>query len=89
MTLYFGPAPAPALASEGVLTRILAFLGGGLVGFVLMGVLSLRVWPEVLPYSRFLVSGGAGLAAAMFVAIACGIAGLIACYARSSSLADD
>ena len=88
MAVTLTPQSAPALTPDSLLTRLLAFVAGGLAGFTLMGVLSLHIWPAVLPYSRFLVTEGAGLAAALFVALSCGIAGVIACAARCASDAD-
>lgn len=85
MALSYESRPAPLLAPDRPLTRVVSFVAGSLAGFVLMGVLSLHVWPAVLPYSRFLVTEGAGLAAAGFVSFACGLAGLIACFARSAA----
>ena len=88
MALSLTPQNPPTLTPDSPLTRTLAFVAGALGGFTLMGVLSLHIWPAVLPYSRFLVTEGAGLAAALFVAVACGLAGLIACVARCDSDAD-
>ena len=88
MALSFTPQSAPVLAPDHPLTRVLAVVAAGLAGFTLMGVLSLHIWPAVLPYSRFLVTEGAGLVAASFVAVTFGIAGLIACVARADSAAD-
>ncbi|HVF19697.1 MAG TPA: hypothetical protein VNA14_05590 [Mycobacteriales bacterium] len=88
MALTMNPQNSPTFTPDSLFTRVLAFVAGGLAGFTLMGVLSLHVWPSVLPYSRFLVTEGAGLAAAVFVAVACGLAGLIACAARCDSDAD-
>ncbi len=88
MALTLSPQNPPALTPDSPLTRVLAFVGCGLAGFVLMGVLSLHIWPSVLPYSQFLVTQGAGLAVAVFIAVVCGIAGLIACVARCDSDAD-
>lgn len=88
MATSYTPQSAPVFDPDRPLTRALSFVAGMLGGFVLMGVLSLHVWPAVLPHSQFLVTGGAGLAAALFVALAFGLAGLIACAARSASYAD-
>ena len=88
MALTLSPQNPPALTPDSTFTRVLAFVASALGGFVLMGVLSLHIWPAVLPYSRFLVTEGAGLAAAVFVALVFGLAGLIACVARCDSDAD-
>lgn len=88
MATSYTPQSAPAFDPDSPLVKALSFAGGSLGGFVLMGVLSLHVWPAVFPHSDFLVTGGAGLAAALFVALTFGLAGLIACAARSASFAD-
>jgi len=89
MALSFTPPPALAFDPASGLTRALAFVAAALGGFVLMGFLTLHIWPAVLPYSRFLVTQGSGLVLTLCAALLFGVAGLIACVAWCDSAADD
>lgn len=61
-----------------------AFVIGGLAGFSLMALLSLSIWPSVFPYSDDLLQGS-GLAVSLFIALICGIAGVVMAAARQSA----
>ncbi len=84
MTVLPPPTDDVRITIDDWLSVVAAFVIGGLAGFSLMAVLSLSIWPTVFPYSDNLLHGS-GLTVSVFIAVICGIAGVVMAAARQSA----
>ena len=84
LTVLPPPPDDVGLAIDDWLTIAAAFVIGALTGFTLMAVLSLTIWPAMFPYTDNLLQGS-GLAVSMFIAVICGVAGVVMAAAKQSA----
>lgn len=65
--------------------HVAGFLAGFAAGLVLTGLLTLYVWPTVLPYGERIVPTDVGTAAAVVMAVICGVAADVMVTARQAA----
>lgn len=67
------------------LEHLAGFAAGFVTGFGLTALLTLYVWPAILPFRDELIPPRAGLAAAFVMGIVCGVAADVMVTARQAS----
>lgn len=84
LTVLPPPTDDVGLAVNDWLGIAAAFVVGAVTGFTLMALLSLTIWPAIFPYTDNLLQGS-GLAVSLFIAVICGVAGVVMAAAKQSA----
>ena len=82
MALAIGPQRTPARHWTG---HVAGFLLGFGAGLLLTALLTMYVWPTVLPYGSQILPEDTGRATALVMAVVCGLAADVMVTARAAS----